>query len=486
MAIQDGVGATATKAATWRRSPWRLTLSVWLLLVAFSVAFLWHLRREALFSQGREMTLLSAALTDDITRGLRGAQEGLHAVRAELRDHRLPLAGPEARRALHTRADLMPLVDRLWLVGAGGQVLADSDATPAPDAATFAPPLGGLGADAMAVSRPFVDPPSGQRFVALAVRYDGPDGTPGWIVAGLPASALLGAFSAAAPGADVRMDVFRSDGVLLASANEPSGSARAGAMVDGRTAAAPVVGMRGPVDGTRSLADQRVVPLYGLQVVVSRDLGAILAGWHAAVAASAAALLLLLVVMLFALGRVQLAERRRGEAQRALQAQLGRAGRLEALGTLAGGVAHDFNNVLAGIVGYAELAQDAAPAGGEQARHLDRVLQAALRGKSMVERILMFSRGGAKSSVSFEIEAVVEEVLALLSSTLRPGIVLERDLEAAAARVRGDPAQAFEAIMNLCTNALQSMPEGGRLAVRTERIRIASDRVLSHSRLAAG
>jgi len=149
-------------------------------------------------------------------------------------------------------------------------------------------------------------------------------------------------------------------------------------------------------------------------------------------------------------------------------------------------VAHDFNNVLAGIVGYGEMAQDAASPGSDQARHLDRVLQAALRGRALINRILTFSKGGARVSTVFEIEPVVDEVLALLSATLRPGIVIERSLEASSSCIKGDPTQAFEAVMNLCTNALQAMPDGGMLSVQTRRVRIASDRILSHSQLAPG
>jgi CheY-like chemotaxis protein len=149
-------------------------------------------------------------------------------------------------------------------------------------------------------------------------------------------------------------------------------------------------------------------------------------------------------------------------------------------------VAHDFNNVLAAIAGYGEMAQDGATGGSDQARHLDKVLQAAARGKALVERILTFSRGGARASTVFVLEPVVEEVLTLLAGSLAPGIVLERRFEAPGARVRGDPTQAFEAVMNLCTNALQAMPEGGVLSVALERERIAATRVLSHSQVAPG
>jgi signal transduction histidine kinase len=197
-------------------------------------------------------------------------------------------------------------------------------------------------------------------------------------------------------------------------------------------------------------------------------------------------LALLLASMAAAVHFVQRANRRHAEAQQALQAQVARSGKLQALGTLAGGVAHDFNNVLAGILGYAEMAQDSAVPGSPQARHLDKVLQAALRGKALVERILAFSRGGARASTVFELEPVVEEVLALLAASLRPGVVIERALEAQGARLRGDPTQAFEAVMNLCTNAMQAMPGGGMLSVQLERVPVAQPRVLSHSALPPG
>jgi CheY-like chemotaxis protein len=149
-------------------------------------------------------------------------------------------------------------------------------------------------------------------------------------------------------------------------------------------------------------------------------------------------------------------------------------------------VAHDFNNVLAAIIGFGEMAQDSAPPGSGLARHLDKSMQAALRGKSLVERILTFSSGGGRHSVVFELQPVVDEVLDLLAASLRPGICIERELNAAGAHQRGDPTRAFEAVMNLCTNALQAMPAGGTMRVRLERFRVDEARVLSHTRLPAG
>jgi CheY-like chemotaxis protein/anti-sigma regulatory factor (Ser/Thr protein kinase) len=109
-----------------------------------------------------------------------------------------------------------------------------------------------------------------------------------------------------------------------------------------------------------------------------------------------------------------------------------------------------------------------------------------LRGKALVERVFALSRSGARTSTVFELQPVIEEVLTLLSASLHPGVVLERRLEAHDARLRGDPTQAFEAVMNLCTNAMQAMPHGGTLGVKLERVHVDSSRMVSHAQLPAG
>jgi signal transduction histidine kinase/CheY-like chemotaxis protein len=474
------------------RNPWLVALTVWLLLAAVAGTGLWHLRRSAIASQSRELGLLSLALTDEIDRGLRGAEEGLKTLRNEVQEGRLPMMGPVAESSLRTRADLMPLVNVLWLVDREGQVIAASDATPAPGLPTFMPLLATLPAHTAALSRPFADASRRDTLVALALPFHtvagrgaAPQGQRGWILAAMPASTLLGAFSAALPAADARMAVFRSDGVRLAGANV-SASSLDEASVALRLAGRPSLEVRTFQDGSENLVGLRSVPRYEIKVVVSRNLAAVLLSWRQTAEGTAAALLVLLAVMATAVHFVQRANRRHRAAEQALQAQLSRASKLESLGTLAGGVAHDFNNVLAGIVGYGEMAQDGAVPGSEQARHLGKVLQAALRGKTLVERILAFSRGGARASTVFALEPVVEEVLSLLSGSLRPGIVLERALEVPDGRVKGDATQAFEAVMNLCTNALQAMPHGGRLTVQMQRVQVAAARVLSHSALPTG
>lgn len=468
------------------RRLWLIALGLGLALAMASAAFLWHLRSDAFESQARELGLLSLALSDEIDRGLQGTAEGLNAVRSELRDGRLPLTGSEAPRALRTRADLMPLVRTLWLLDHDGRVFSASDATLAPGLTSFKPTLDQHAGNVTAVSRPFVDPLTQETLVALAVPFDAPAGSSGgWILAAMPAASLLGAFSAASPARDARMAVYRDDGALLAGwiVKTPT---RDEAGVAERLARPRDIELRQFRDGTERLVSLHSLPRFGLKVMLTRDLEVVLVGWREAAQLTAFGLVLILTIMAASVFFIQRADRRRTRAQAALQAQLSRTSKLESMGTLAGGVAHDFNNVLAAIVGFGEMAQDAAPQGSKQARHLEKVLQAALRGKTLVERILAFSRGGAHTSLVFELEPVIEEVLGMLAVSLRPGVVMAQELDAKGARLRGDPTQAFEAVMNLCTNAMQAMAEGGMLTVELARVSTTDRRVLSHSQLAAG
>ena len=172
--------------------------------------------------------------------------------------------------------------------------------------------------------------------------------------------------------------------------------------------------------------------------------------------------------------------------ERQLEDQLQRARRLEAIGTLAGGVAHDFNNILAAVLGYGELARAAAPEASDQARQLDQVLQAGQRGKALVERVLSFSRTARHAQQRFAVQPVVEEVLQLLQASLPAGVALAPRLHAPAAAVAGDPTLFYEAVLNLCTNGVQAMPQGGALQVLLDVEEVVTPRTLFEAQLAPG
>jgi PAS domain S-box-containing protein len=181
-------------------------------------------------------------------------------------------------------------------------------------------------------------------------------------------------------------------------------------------------------------------------------------------------------------------DRKRAEAEKGhLEAQLRQSQKMEAMGTLAGGIAHDFNNILGAILGYGELAQQAVAEGTDLRRYIDNVMQAGGRGKSLVERILAFSRSGLSERGAVNVQGVIEETLALLlDASFAPGVRLESRLDAAGAAIIGDATQLHQVAMNLCTNALHAMDRGGLLSVALDRIDVAGVRRLSQGTLAAG
>jgi signal transduction histidine kinase/ActR/RegA family two-component response regulator len=180
-------------------------------------------------------------------------------------------------------------------------------------------------------------------------------------------------------------------------------------------------------------------------------------------------------------------ERKTSERERQrLEGQLRQAQKLEAIGTLAGGIAHDFNNILGAILGHGELARSDAEPGSALARHLDGVMSAGQRAKALVERILAFSRSGMGERVPVHVQSVVTEALDLLLPSLPRGITLTRALEAGDTAVIGDATQIHQVVMNLCTNAMQAMQDGGTLAVALVLRRAATGLALATGKLPAG
>jgi PAS domain S-box-containing protein len=179
-------------------------------------------------------------------------------------------------------------------------------------------------------------------------------------------------------------------------------------------------------------------------------------------------------------------ERKHAEAERArLEQRLRQAEKMEAVGRLAGGIAHDFNNLLGGILGYAELLAEKAPADSALKRYADNVLTGANRASGLVEQILSYSRSQRGKRVPVELGGIVAETLELVRGSLAPGIALESDLSRPL-YVVGDETQLHQVTMNLCTNAVHAMPEGGTLRVALESADVAAERTLAHSTLRAG
>jgi PAS domain S-box-containing protein len=180
-------------------------------------------------------------------------------------------------------------------------------------------------------------------------------------------------------------------------------------------------------------------------------------------------------------------ERRKAEEElRRLERQLRNAQRLEAVGTLASGVAHDFNNILGAILGYGEMALRDAPKGSRLRRDIESVMVAGERGRALVERILAFSRSGMAERVAVHVEDIAREALDQLAAKLPAGVRIQTRLRAGRAAVMGDPTQVHQVLMNLATNAIQAMPSRGTLQVSLDAVRLDEPRLATTGLVAAG
>jgi signal transduction histidine kinase len=165
------------------------------------------------------------------------------------------------------------------------------------------------------------------------------------------------------------------------------------------------------------------------------------------------------------------AEERRGRerAEREANRRLGEAQRMEAVGTLAGGLAHDLNNVLAGVRAQCELVRDkAAKLPPERlVRSMDLVLDSVLRASSLLERLLPFARRQPVRPEALDLGEVVGELARVLRGTLPAGVELELDLAPGLWPVDADLAQLEQVVTNLFANAVDAQPGGGRVRLAT-------------------
>ncbi len=152
-----------------------------------------------------------------------------------------------------------------------------------------------------------------------------------------------------------------------------------------------------------------------------------------------------------------------------LQLELGRISKLAALGTLAGGVVHDFNNLLTAIMGYTGQAR-AETEKPDVSHALDQVLKASDRARQLTRQILAFSRQETHAPEAVELKSVVEEAVALLRPVMPANIDLHTDLAANAGVVMADGCQVHQIVLNLCSNGIHAMrPRGGRLSIALQR-----------------
>ncbi|MER9977663.1 two-component system VirA-like sensor kinase [Mesorhizobium sp. M0085] len=170
----------------------------------------------------------------------------------------------------------------------------------------------------------------------------------------------------------------------------------------------------------------------------------------------------------------------------ALQARLNQSQRLEAIGTLAGGIAHEFNNILGAVLGYSEMALAVLLKESRARRYVQQIMQAGRRAQDVTEQILAFGRRHERQHHALRAEAVVAEAIDLLRASFPATLSVQTRLAAADAAMMGDPTELQQVVMNLGTNAAQAMNNRGALEIGLDTTEFVEARMLSHGNLPAG
>jgi PAS domain S-box-containing protein len=173
-------------------------------------------------------------------------------------------------------------------------------------------------------------------------------------------------------------------------------------------------------------------------------------------------------------------------ARKQLELQVTQGQKMEAVGRLAGGVAHDFNNLLTIINGYAQLLMERSTPEDPRRSMFDEILTAGERAASLTRQLLAFSRRQVMEPRVLDLNHVLADTEKMLRRLIGEDVDLRTKYEAALGRVKVDPGQIEQVIMNLAVNARDAMPEGGELLIETSNVEVDEDYARSHPNISPG
>lgn len=160
--------------------------------------------------------------------------------------------------------------------------------------------------------------------------------------------------------------------------------------------------------------------------------------------------------------------------KRLTEQQLLRAQRMESIGTLAGGIAHDLNNILAPILMSIEMLQMKDP-DAETNRWLSIIRENTERGVDLIKQVLTFGRGAEGKHIPVQIKHIVKDLINVLKETLPKTVTVKQNIAPELAVISADPTQIHQVLMNLCINARDAMPAGGMLTIEAKNIFLDED-----------
>ncbi|HKV62060.1 MAG TPA: PAS domain S-box protein [Candidatus Acidoferrum sp.] len=172
--------------------------------------------------------------------------------------------------------------------------------------------------------------------------------------------------------------------------------------------------------------------------------------------------------------------------RRKLEQQFRQAQKMESIGTLAGGIAHDFNNLLTVILSYSSYLAEELPSVSKFHRAAEQVHLAAERGAALTRQMLAFSRRQVFQMRVLNVNDIIGNLLKMLQRIIGEHIEIKTVLAENLAAVKSDPSQLEQVLMNLCVNARDAMPEGGKLTLETQNVELDQNFVRMHVGSTAG
>jgi len=330
--------------------------------------------------------------------------------------------------------------------------------------------------------------------IPLGRRLSAPAGAfRGIIVATFVPDALRGVFRSADVGANGVVTVFHRDGIIVF--REPSERNPIGEVATSEPlfeAAMRTGGnglYRGPAapNGPMFRTAFRALPNRDLIVAVSLREDEILREWRRDLNSS----LVRVAMFATALAAILALVFREMDTRAAAQEALSRSQRLESIGRLTGGIAHDFNNLLTVILGNVALIKDgldadAAPASAANRESAAQIERAATRGTALIGQLLAFARRQPLQPRTVDLEALVRDAKPMLDRVLGEDVTLHTGPDTGPVFATVDPVGAESALLNLCINARDAMPDGGTITIELARVTFDEQDARANPNVAAG
>ena len=160
------------------------------------------------------------------------------------------------------------------------------------------------------------------------------------------------------------------------------------------------------------------------------------------------------------------------------QQQLMEAQKMESLGRLAGGFAHNFNNIMFIILGYISLLKNQVSYDKLAQKYLNTIEKSTLKAADLTQKVLAFAQQGKYQAEPVNINQIIVKLASVLKETLGDNIQIDLQLSSNALPVEADVSQIYHALLNLCINARDAMPEGGKIVIKTELIKVSPNETI--------